>query len=83
VLNFRSLFMLAPELRGRLNGLFMTFIFICAAVASGIAAAVYAFHGWTGLCLLGGGFVSLALLLYLTEFRRNALPAAAAAKAAR
>ena len=82
VLNFRSLFMLAPELRGRLNGLFMTFIFICAAVASGIAAAVYAFHGWTGLCLLGGGFVSLALLLYLTEFRRGALPAAAA-KAAR
>jgi predicted MFS family arabinose efflux permease len=71
VLNFRSLFMLAPELRGRLNGLFMTFIFICAAVASGIAAAVYAFHGWTGLCLLGGGFVSLALLLYLTEFRRQ------------
>jgi len=34
------------------------------------------------LCLLGGGFVSLALLLYLTEFRRGALPAAAA-KAAR
>ncbi|MDP9990064.1 putative MFS family arabinose efflux permease [Variovorax boronicumulans] len=77
VLNFRSLFMLAPELRGRLNGLFMTFIFICAAVASGIAAAVYAFHGWTGLCLLGGGFVSLALLLYLTEFRRQPVAVAA------
>ena len=77
VLNFRSLFMLAPELRGRLNGLFMTFIFVCAAAASGIAAAVYAFHGWTGLCLLGGGFVTLALLLYLTEFRRQPMPAAA------
>lgn len=77
VLNFRSLFMLAPELRGRLNGLFMTFIFICAAMASGIAAAVYAFHGWTGLCLLGGGFVSLALLLYLTEFRRQPVAVAA------
>ncbi|MGJ7501213.1 MFS transporter [Variovorax sp. ZT5P49] len=76
VLNFRSLFMLAPELRGRLNGLFMTFIFICAAVASGIAAAVYAFHGWSGLCLLGGGYVLLALLYYATEFRRSAVPAA-------
>ena len=76
VLNFRSLFMLAPELRGRLNGLFMTFIFICAAVASGIAAAVYAFHGWTGLCLLGGGYVTLALLYYATEFRSQ--PAAVA-----
>jgi len=76
VLNFRSLFMLAPELRGRLNGLFMTFIFICAAVASGIAAAVYAFHGWSGLCLLGGGYVLVALLHYATEFRRQPLPAA-------
>jgi len=76
VLNFRSLFMLAPELRGRLNGLFMTFIFICAAVASGIAAAVYAFHGWSGLCLLGGGYVLVALLYYATEFRRQPSPAA-------
>ncbi|RSZ47348.1 MULTISPECIES: MFS transporter [unclassified Variovorax] len=76
VLNFRSLFMLAPELRGRINGLFMTFIFICAAVASGIAAAVYAFHGWGGLCLLGGGYVLVALLYYATEFRRASVPAA-------
>ncbi|WP_295979429.1 MFS transporter [uncultured Variovorax sp.] len=75
VLNFRSLFMLAPELRGRLNGLFMTFIFICAAVASGIAAAVYAFHGWSGLCLLGGGYVLVALLYYATEFRTQAAAA--------
>ncbi|MFH0130143.1 MFS transporter [Variovorax sp. VaC1] len=77
VLNFRSLFMLAPELRGRLNGLFMTFIFICAAIASGIAAAVYAFHGWTGLCLLGGGFVTVALLYYGTEFIGRTAPATA------
>jgi predicted MFS family arabinose efflux permease len=74
VLNFRSLFMLAPELRGRLNGLFMTFIFVCAAVASGIAAAVYAFHGWSGLCLLGGGYVLVALLYYATEFKRGTVP---------
>lgn len=70
VLTFRSLFMLAPELRGRLNGLFTTFIFLCAAAASGIAAAAYALHGWGGVCVLGGGMVSLALLLYLTELRR-------------
>jgi predicted MFS family arabinose efflux permease len=69
VLTFRSLFMLAPELRGRLNGLFTTFIFLCAAAASGIGAAVYAFHGWNGLCLMAGGGVALAFLLYLTEFR--------------
>ncbi len=77
VLSMRSIYMLAPELRGRLNGLFMTFVFLCAAVASGLAAAVYAFHGWSGLSLLGGGFVTLALLLYLTEFRRGRVLAAA------
>lgn len=77
VLSIRSIFVLAPELRGRLNGLFMTFIFLCAAVASGLAAAVYTFYGWTALCVLGGAFISLALLLYATEFggRRLLAPA--------
>ncbi|WP_218508234.1 MFS transporter [Variovorax sp. dw_308] len=71
VLSLRSLYVLAPELRGRLNGLFMTFIFLCAAVASALAAAVYTFHGWTGLCLLGGAYVALALAFYATEFMRR------------
>jgi predicted MFS family arabinose efflux permease len=71
VLSMRSLYMLPPELRGRLNGLFFTSIFLCAAVASGLAAALYAFHGWGALSLLGGGFAVLALLFYGTEFRRK------------
>jgi predicted MFS family arabinose efflux permease len=77
VLSLRSLYILAPELRGRLNGLFLTFIFMCAAVASGLSAAIYAFHGWSGLSLLGGGFAVVALLFYATEFRRNTLLPAA------
>lgn len=77
VLSLRSLYMLAPELRGRLNGLFLTSIFLCAALASGLAAALYAFHGWGALCLLGGGFALVALLFYLTEFRRSSVPALA------
>ena len=68
VLTFRSLFMLAPELRGRLNGLFTTFIFLCAAIASGAGAAIYSYFGWAGLSWLGGGLVAAAFLLYLTEF---------------
>jgi hypothetical protein len=71
VLSIRSLYMLAPELRGRLNALFMTFVFLCAALASGSAAAVYAFHGWEGLSLLGGTLALLALALYASEFRRR------------
>ena len=69
VLSMRSLYMLAPELRGRLNGLFMTFIFLCAAVASGISAAAYAFHGWTGVCLLGGAFAALGFAVFLATDR--------------
>jgi len=71
VLSIRSLYMLAPELRGRLNGLFMTFVFLCAALASGTAAAIYAFHGWSALCLLGGALALVGLALYATEFRRR------------
>jgi len=80
VLSLRSLYIMAPELRGRLNGLFLTFIFLCAAVASALAAAVYTFHGWGALCALGAGFGGVGLLYYGTEFRRKALsppPAAA------
>ncbi len=77
VLSLRSLYMLAPELRGRLNALYMTFVFLCAAVASAIAAAVYAFHGWSGLSLFGAGCVLVALLAYATEFRRRPAPPAA------
>jgi len=67
VLNLRSLYMLAPELRGRLNGLFMTFIFLCAAVASGVSAAIYAFHGWSGVCLMGGALALAAGVLFLSD----------------
>ena len=74
VLSIRSLYMLAPELRGRLNALFMTFVFLCAALASGSAAAIYAFHGWDGLSLLGGALALVALALYATEFRRRSAP---------
>jgi predicted MFS family arabinose efflux permease len=67
VLNLRSLYMLAPELRGRLNALFMTFIFLCAAVASGISAAIYAFYGWSGVCALGGVLALAAGVLFLSD----------------
>jgi cyanate permease len=73
VLSLRSLYMLAPELRGRLNGIFFTLIFLCAALASGLSAALYAFHGWNALCLLGAAFSLAATVFYITEFRHKAL----------
>jgi MFS family permease len=67
--------MLAPEQRGRLNGLFMTSVFVCGAAGSLLAAAVFAYAGWPGLSLLGAGFGTAALLFYFSEFRRPAVPA--------
>jgi predicted MFS family arabinose efflux permease len=71
VLSLRSIYMLAPDLRGRLNGLFVAFAFLCGATGSGLAAAVYAFRGWSTLASLGALFAVAALVLYASEFRRE------------
>lgn len=67
VLSLRSLYMLAPELRGRLNGLYMAWVFGCGAVASGSAVAVYQLAGWNALVCLGAAFAAAGLLYYFTE----------------
>ena len=71
VLSLRSIYMLAPELRGRLNGLFMTFVFLCGAVGSVLASAVYVAAGWVALAAVGAAFGVAALLFYVTEFRSS------------
>ncbi|MDF1484378.1 MFS transporter [Ramlibacter sp. H39-3-26] len=68
VLSLRSIYMLAPELRGRLNGLFMTMVFVCGAVASGLSTAVYTLAGWPALAAMGAAFIAVALAFYATEF---------------
>jgi predicted MFS family arabinose efflux permease len=70
VLSLRTIYMLAPELRGRLNGLFMAFAFLCGAAGSGLAAAVYTARGWTTLCVLGAVCASAALVQFGTRLRR-------------
>jgi predicted MFS family arabinose efflux permease len=67
VLSLRSIFMLAPELRSRLNGLYMAWVFGCGAVASGAAVAIYQLAGWNALACLGAAFAAAGLLYYLTE----------------
>ncbi len=68
IFSIRTLYMLAPELRGRLNGLYMTGVFVGAAIASAAAAAVYAYRGWSGLCALGGSLGLVALAYGAAEF---------------
>ncbi len=74
VLGLRSIYMLQPELRSRLNGLYMAWIFGCGAVASGVAVAVYQLAGWNALSCLGAAFAGAGLLYYATE--RSSPPAA-------
>jgi predicted MFS family arabinose efflux permease len=67
VLSLRSIYMLAPELRSRLNGLYMAWVFGCGAIASGAAVAVYQLSGWNALVCLGAAFAAAGLLYYFTE----------------
>jgi predicted MFS family arabinose efflux permease len=69
VLSLRSIYMLAPELRGRLNGLFMAFVFLCGAAGSGLAAAVFTLRGWSALAGLGALFGIAAIAQFAREFR--------------
>jgi predicted MFS family arabinose efflux permease len=71
VLSLRSIYMLAPGLRGRLNGLFISFAFLGGATGSGLAAAVYASRGWSTLASLGALFIFIALAQYASELRRR------------
>ncbi|MEO6953668.1 MAG: MFS transporter [Polyangia bacterium] len=69
VLGMRSLYMLVPEERGRLNGLYMALIFGCGAAASVSSTAIYATWGWLPVCCVGAGLVALALAAWATERR--------------
>jgi predicted MFS family arabinose efflux permease len=69
VLSLRRIYMLEPQLRGRLNGLFIAFAFLCGAAGSGLAAAVYTSRGWTTVAVLGAVCAGAALTQFYTELR--------------
>jgi 1,4-dihydroxy-2-naphthoate octaprenyltransferase len=68
-LSLRTIYMLSPELRGRLNGLFIAFAFLCGAGGSGLAAALYTSRGWTTVAALGALCAAAALAQFGTELR--------------
>ncbi len=69
VLGQRVIFSLAPELRGRLNGLYMTLFFCGGALGSALGGWAYAQYGWNGASAVGLAFVVLGLAYFLTERR--------------
>lgn len=68
----RALYMLAPEIRNRLNGLYIATFFIGGAVGSAIASPLYEAGGWQAVVIAGLAFPALGFLYFLTEFRLRA-----------
>jgi len=59
----RSINLLNPEARGRINGLFVGLFFLGGAVGSTVAGFAWAWGGWTAVCLAGTAFGVATLAL--------------------
>lgn len=60
--NQTVIFGLAPELRNRLNAIYMVAYFLGGALGTALAAFAWGFARWTGVCLVGGAVALLGLL---------------------
>jgi predicted MFS family arabinose efflux permease len=67
----RAIYTLAPEVRSRLNGLFIGIFFLGGACGSAGAGFAYAHGGWPWAAGVGCAFAGLPLLLWLTETRAS------------
>ena len=61
VISMRAIYLLRPEIRGRLNALFMTIVFLCGATGSVLAAALFHHGGWQAVSLAGAVLPLIAL----------------------
>ncbi len=71
VLSQRALFSLSPEVRTRLNGLFMAMFFFGGAIGSAIGGWAYSMGGWS-TALWIGIIPSILSLLYFATEKNNA-----------
>jgi predicted MFS family arabinose efflux permease len=63
----RAIFALPPEIRSRLNGLYMALFFLGGALGSSLGGWMFAAHGWTGVLWTGLAFPLVALAVFATE----------------
>lgn len=69
----RIIFGLDPHARGRINGIYMTIVFVIGALGSLVGTASYETGGWTLAALIGAGIGALCLAVFaLLDRRRNA-----------
>lgn len=72
VLGQRAIFSLSPDVRSRLNGLFMAIFFVGGATGSAVGGWAYASGGWVMALGVGIAFPIVALLYYATEKKQTA-----------
>ncbi|TAL55921.1 MFS transporter [Pandoraea sp.] len=60
----RAINLLAPEVRGRLNGLYTGLFFLGSAIGAAFAGPVFARAGWIGVCALSAVFFVGAALVH-------------------
>ncbi len=66
------IYRLRPDARSRVNTAYMTSYFVAGAAGSGLSAIVmYPLFGWSGVCVLGAAFPTIALLLWIVEMVRQ------------
>jgi predicted MFS family arabinose efflux permease len=66
----RAIFALPPEIRSRLNGLYMALFFMGGALGSSLGGWMFAAHGWSGVLWTGLCFPLTALCVFATEPRK-------------
>ena len=60
----RAVYALAPEMRGRLNAVYIACLFAGGAVGSAVSTVLYEAGGWTAASMTGAGVGLLALVLF-------------------
>jgi predicted MFS family arabinose efflux permease len=65
VLGLRAIFALAPEARGRLNGVYIATFFVAGALGSAVGAWAYAHGGWPLASRIGLAIPLIALARFL------------------
>ena len=68
----RAIFMLAPEIRSRLNALYIAVFFFGGALGSAAASPLYEHGGWAYVTVAALIVMALALAYYAAGFRRRA-----------
>lgn len=69
VTNQSLLYAVAPHARSRLTAGYMVFYSIGSAIGSIASTAVYAWAGWTAVCLLGAAFSAAGLVFWRATIR--------------